>query len=36
MAIATVIALPLCTIFGALSDRIGRKKLMMAAMLLQC
>lgn len=34
MAIATVIALPLCTFFGALSDRIGRKKLMVGATLL--
>jgi MFS family permease len=34
VAIATVCAIPFYTVFGALSDRIGRKKIMMAAMLL--
>ncbi len=34
MAISSVVALPLCIFFGALSDRIGRKKLMMAGTLL--
>ena len=32
VAIATVAAVPFYTVFGALSDRIGRKKLMMTAM----
>src|ERR1700691_3886627 len=34
VAIATVCAIPVYTLFRALSDRIGRKKIMMAAMLL--
>jgi MFS family permease len=34
VAIATLAALPLYVVFGALSDRVGRKKLMMAAMLM--
>ena len=34
VAIATLAALPLYVFFGALSDRIGRKKLMMTSMLL--
>jgi MFS family permease len=34
VAIATVCAIPFYTVFGALSDRIGRKKIMMAAMLM--
>jgi MFS family permease len=34
MAIALVLGLPFFTIFGALSDRIGRKKLMMTSLLL--
>jgi len=34
VAVALVIAMPFFTVFGALSDRIGRKKLMMAALLL--
>jgi MFS family permease len=34
VAIGTVAALPFYVIFGALSDRVGRKKLMMASMLL--
>jgi MFS family permease len=34
VAIATLAALPCYVLFGALSDRIGRKKLMMLAMLL--
>ncbi len=34
IAIATLAALPFYVIFGALSDRFGRKKLMMASMLL--
>jgi len=34
VAIALLCAMPFFTIFGALSDRIGRKKLMMSALLL--
>ena len=34
VAVALVFAMPFFTVFGALSDRIGRKKLMMAALLL--
>jgi MFS family permease len=34
VAIATLLAIPFYVVFGALSDRIGRKKLMLAAMLL--
>ena len=34
VAIALLCAMPFFTVFGALSDRIGRKKLMMAALLL--
>lgn len=34
VAIATLAALPLYVVFGALSDRVGRKKLMMTSMLL--
>ncbi len=34
VAVALLLAMPLYTAFGALSDRIGRKKLMMAACLL--
>jgi MFS family permease len=34
VAVATLAALPLYLVFGALSDRVGRKKLMMASMLL--
>jgi MFS family permease len=34
VAVALVAALPFFTVFGSLSDRIGRKKLMMAALLL--
>ncbi len=34
IAIALLLAMPFFTVFGALSDRIGRKKLMMAACLL--
>ena len=34
MAVAIVMAIPFLTIFGALSDKIGRKKLMMAGFLL--
>ncbi len=34
IAVATLAALPFYVIFGALSDRIGRKKLMMTSMLL--
>jgi MFS family permease len=34
VAIATIGAIPFYTIFGAISDRVGRKKLMMSAMLL--
>ncbi len=34
VAVALLIGLPLFTIFGAMSDRIGRKKLMMAGCLL--
>jgi len=34
VAIALLLAMPFFTAFGALSDRIGRKKLMMAALLL--
>ena len=34
VAIATTAAIPLYVVFGALSDRIGRKKLMLAAMIL--
>ena len=34
VAIATACGIPFYTVFGALSDRIGRKKIMMAAMLL--
>jgi MFS family permease len=34
VAVALLAAMPFFTVFGALSDRIGRKKLMMAALLL--
>ncbi len=34
IAVALLLAMPFFTVFGALSDRIGRKKLMMAACLL--
>ena len=34
VAIALLLAMPFFTVFGSLSDRIGRKKLMMAALLL--
>ena len=34
VAVALLLAMPFFTVFGALSDRIGRKKLMMAALLL--
>ena len=34
VAVGTLLGLPFYVIFGALSDRVGRKKLMMAAMLL--
>jgi MFS family permease len=34
MAIALLLAMPFFTVFGALSDRVGRKKLMMSALLL--
>lgn len=34
VAIALLLAMPFFTVFGALSDRIGRKKLMMTALLL--
>lgn len=34
VAVALLLAMPLYTVFGALSDRFGRKKLMMAACLL--
>jgi MFS family permease len=34
VAVATVAAIPFYVVFGALSDRIGRKKLMMTAMLI--
>jgi MFS family permease len=34
VAVALLIAMPFFTVFGALSDRIGRKKLMMAACIL--
>jgi MFS family permease len=34
VAIALVLAMPFFTVFGALSDRIGRKKIMMSALLL--
>jgi MFS family permease len=34
VAIATIAAVPFYSIFGALSDRIGRKKLMMTAMVM--
>jgi len=34
VAVALVFAMPFFTVFGSLSDRIGRKKLMMAALLL--
>ena len=34
VAIALLLGMPFFTVFGALSDRIGRKKLMMAALLL--
>jgi len=34
VAVALLFAMPFYTVFGALSDRIGRKKLMMAALLL--
>ena len=34
VAVALLLAMPLYTMFGALSDRIGRKKLMMSACLL--
>jgi MFS family permease len=34
VAIALLFGMPLFTVFGALSDRIGRKKMMMASMLL--
>ncbi|KAA6459779.1 MHS family MFS transporter [Acidobacteria bacterium AB60] len=34
VAVALVFAMPFYTVFGALSDRIGRKKLMMAALLI--
>ncbi len=34
IAIALLIAMPFFTLFGALSDRVGRKRLMMAACLL--
>ncbi len=33
VAVATLLAIPFYVVFGALSDRIGRKKLMLAAML---
>lgn len=36
VAIALLLAMPFFTVFGALSDRIGRKKLMMSALLLAC
>lgn len=36
VAIALLLAMPFFTVFGSLSDRIGRKKLMMAALLLAC
>jgi MFS family permease len=34
VAIATIAAIPFYTLFGALSDRLGRKRIMMTAMLL--
>ena len=34
VAIATLLAIPFYAVFGALSDRLGRKKLMMGAMVL--
>jgi MFS family permease len=34
VAVALLAAMPFFTVFGALSDRVGRKKLMMAALLL--
>ena len=34
VAIALLLAMPFFTVFGALSDRVGRKKLMMTALLL--
>jgi MFS family permease len=34
IAVALLFAMPFFTVFGAISDRIGRKKLMMAALLL--
>jgi len=36
VAVALLIGMPFFTIFGAISDRIGRKKLMMTALLLAC
>jgi len=36
VAIALLLSMPFFTAFGALSDRIGRKKLMMTALLLAC
>ena len=36
VAIALLLAMPFFTVFGSLSDRIGRKKLMMTALLLSC
>jgi MFS family permease len=34
VAVATVAAIPFFTVFGALSDRVGRKRLMMTALIL--
>ena len=34
MAVALLLAMPFFTVFGALSDRVGRKWIMMAACLL--
>jgi MFS family permease len=36
LAIGLLLGMPFFTVFGSLSDRIGRKKLMMAALLLAC
>jgi MFS family permease len=36
VAVALLASMPFFTVFGALSDRIGRKKLMMTALLLAC